>query len=252
MAGTRSQASSSAAPAADADQGSSAAPSTNDPTNDSSHEDQASKVKRWKKGVPETSEFYYDEEIPHRTLKKTNSPSPFPPPKMDLSDAWVATILAAGFSAKDRFETWPAGDETQHASPTSWPSGSQRIEQRCLGSAPTSGRVSLSVIRRATCRLGTTKEIHARMRASMLFSSTYHRTTDQMWRCSRKVDPEFHILYRVVGKPNKWVADKQKAVKKPNSEWIADEQEAPRPKHVEGSSSRGVYAQLTSSVLGCL
>ena len=62
-------------------------------------------------------EYYYDEETPHRILKKTDSPSPFPPPKMDLSGAWVATILAAGFSAKDRFETFPTVFSSKYPKP---------------------------------------------------------------------------------------------------------------------------------------
>lgn len=72
--------------------------------------------KRWKTGDPQTSDYYWDEKLPNKTLLKTDDPSYFPP-QMDLSDAWVAVVIEAGFTAKERAAKYPAVFASKYLKP---------------------------------------------------------------------------------------------------------------------------------------
>ena len=76
---------------------SSAAPSTGVVEN--------TEFKRWKQGDPQTYEYFYDEEIPHRAIIKTDLADL--PPLVNLSDAWISVVLSAGFTPKERGDKWP-------------------------------------------------------------------------------------------------------------------------------------------------
>ncbi len=64
--------------------------------------------RRWQHGLPHSPDFYYDEDLPARTLNKTLDRAVFPPRNMDMSDAWVVKILKADFTGAERHAEWPA------------------------------------------------------------------------------------------------------------------------------------------------
>ena len=61
--------------------------------------------RRWATGLPQSSDYYYDE--PTRNLTKKSSDGQFPPEGMDLSDTWVVAVVRSGLSGDDRSERWP-------------------------------------------------------------------------------------------------------------------------------------------------
>ena len=61
-------------------------------------------ARRWKSGLPESADYFYDEEVKDVWKK----PKDFPPDNLELSDAWVVTIVNSKLSREERGDAWPA------------------------------------------------------------------------------------------------------------------------------------------------
>ena len=61
-------------------------------------------TRRWKKSLPKSLDYYYDE--PVLVLTKKSKENDFPPDEMDLSDTWVTAIVKSSISADERFRRW--------------------------------------------------------------------------------------------------------------------------------------------------
>ena len=75
----------------------------------SAHEfavEKQAQIKRWKKRDSCTNAFYYDEELPHRVLSKSNVSNSFSSANMNFSDAWMTIILILDYTIRERFEKW--------------------------------------------------------------------------------------------------------------------------------------------------
>lgn len=60
-------------------------------------------ARRWAPGLPETIDYYYDEDVEDLSRK-----SMYPPENMDLSDAWVVVIVNSKLSRDERGTGWPS------------------------------------------------------------------------------------------------------------------------------------------------
>ena len=61
-------------------------------------------ARRWKSGLPQSVDYFYDMEVKD-VLKK---PKDFPSDNVELSDAWVTIIVNSKLSREERGEAWPA------------------------------------------------------------------------------------------------------------------------------------------------
>ena len=66
-------------------------------------------TKRWVRGAPQNSDYYWDEDLPDRRLDKNHDADKdlWPPKNMDLSSAWAAWIIKSNLTGLERQQRWP-------------------------------------------------------------------------------------------------------------------------------------------------
>ena len=64
-------------------------------------------TRRWKKGIANLSDYYYDEAPPSTPLSASSKPEDFPPNGLDLSDVWTVSIVGSSLTDVERYRRWP-------------------------------------------------------------------------------------------------------------------------------------------------